>query len=147
MTRETLTRVLIASALAVLALACGDAVGGMMQDAGTMLADAGDVIRDAGNMMQPDAGAQDTPATCNKSETNGEVTGHWAEFPVTPGQTEVTICGAGDPEAQFAYGRRDVCYRTTAAWFDGTSTGYVYCGLETDAAGWFSKPKSITVHN
>lgn len=48
MKRRKLTTV---AALAVLALACSEAVGDMMHDAGTMLADAGD-------MMQPDAGAQ-----------------------------------------------------------------------------------------
>jgi hypothetical protein len=35
--------------LAVLALACSETVGGMMQDAGTMLADAGEMMRDAGD--------------------------------------------------------------------------------------------------
>jgi len=128
--------------LALVALACGETVGGMMQDAGAMLADAGD-------MMQPDAGAQDTPVQCDKSSTSGdpELTYHWAEFPVTPGQTEITICNTGDPASPVAYGSRDTCSRITAPWFDGTSTGFWSCGIESEAAGWISKPKSITVHN
>ena len=51
-------KLITVAALAVLALACSETVGGVMQDAGDMLADAGDMLSDAGDMMQPDAGAQ-----------------------------------------------------------------------------------------
>ena len=136
-------------ALAVLALACSESVGGMMQDAGSMLADAGDVIRDAGDMMQPDAGAQDTPVECNKSETT-EVgyAYYWAEFPIsTPGETEVTVCNHGDPDSVLSYSRRDQCNRWIAGWFDGTNTGVVYCGQRNPDGTRTGEPKSITVHN
>jgi hypothetical protein len=126
--------------LALVGFACAESVGQMLEDAGTMLQDG----------SVPDAGAQDTPVECNKSEDYqcGEATctQHWAEFPITPGQTEVTICNPGDPNSTVEYGRLDTCYRTKAAWFDGTSTGFTYCGIESDAAGWIGKPKSITVH-
>ena len=149
-------KLITVAALAVLALACGDAVGGMMQDAGAMLADAGDVIRDAGDamqdagdVMQPDAGAQDVSASCNKSETHPEAEGYkyyWAEFPINePGITEVTVCNHGDPDS-LHYQKADWCSRRIATWLDGTSTGVVYCGSENPSNP-YTPPKSITVHN
>jgi hypothetical protein len=118
--------------LALVALACGETVGGMMQDAGAMLADAGD-------MMQPDAGAQDTPVQCDKSSTSGdpELTYHWAEFPVTPGQTEITICYGGNPDS-YGPSKRDTCNRLVSPWYEGTNTGAIHCG---------GNVTSITVHN
>ena len=59
----------------------------------------------------------------------------------------MTICGFGNPDSPVSFERRDGCYRIKAGWVDGTSTSYVSCGIETDAAGWIGKPKSITVHN
>lgn len=139
-------KLITVAALAVLALACSESVGGMMQDAGDMLADAGDairdagdVVRDAGDMMQPDAGAQDTPATCDKSDMLGDQTVYWAEFSINaPGQTEVTVCHRGNPDS-YAHWKRDYCHRGIAQWYEGTNTGVVYCGSEP--------AKSITVHN
>jgi hypothetical protein len=149
MKRTKLNRALFVCTLAVLALACGETVGGMMQDAGTMLADAG-------SMMQPDAGAQDVSASCNKSGThrwggNADRTVHWAEFEVTPGTTEVTVChrqweGGAPPNAV-------TCHRSKATWIRGTSTGVVQCSADIDyddpdtddIVG--EGPVSITVHN
>ena len=71
---------------------------------------------------------------------------HWAEFPITPGETEITICNFGNPDHANVHGRLDTCYRVKAVWIDGTSTGFTYCGIESDAAGWIGRPKSITVH-
>jgi len=124
MTRKKLITV---AALAVLALACSETVGGMMQDAGAMLADAGDA-------MQPDAGAQDTPASCNKSEGAQQ----WAEFPISdPGQTEATVCYGANPGGA-GPSKRATCYRLTASWYEGTNTGWQWCDANTT---------SITVHN
>jgi hypothetical protein len=142
-------KLITVAALAVLAFACSETVGGMMQDAGTMLADAGD-------MMQPDAGAQDTPASCNKSETrdigNGASrTWRWAEFDVDPGVTEVSTCRDLQGEDDPPYLGRDDCFRRTASWFNGTSIGFVDCGGEVMASDGtvtvFPPPLSITVHN
>lgn|GEM_PF-5094805 len=139
MTRKKLITV---AALAVLAFACSETVGGVMQDAGGMLADAGEVIRDAGDamqdagdVMQPDAGAQDVSASCNKGEGNSR----WAEFPISnPGQTEVTICSGPHPTLdQPPYNRR-VCSRLAPAWYEGTNTGIVWSCDDTT---------TITVHN
>jgi hypothetical protein len=143
-------KLITVAALAVLALACGETVGGMMQDAGEMLADAGD-------MMQPDAGAQDTPAECNKSVVyiDNEAykrTRYWAEFDVVPGSTEVTECRTTMLFSQEG-SSRDTCSRRIASWFMGTNTGFAYCGESID---WvdpdtpdtpFGPPISITVHN
>ena len=111
----------------------------MLEDAGTVLEDAGQAMRDAGENMQPDAGAQDTSAQCDKSDILGEQTVYWAEFPIsTPGQTEVTVCHRGNPDS-YAHWKRDYCHRGISQWYEGTNTGVVYCGSE--------RAKSITVHN
>jgi hypothetical protein len=121
-------------ALAALAIACSESVGGMMQDAGAMLADAGDV-------MQPDAGAQDTSVSCDKSETyppGTETVQRWAEYPINaPGQTEVTICYRGNPDS-YGPSKRDTCNRLVSPWYEGTNTGAIHCNGDV---------KSITVHN
>jgi hypothetical protein len=118
------------AALAVLALACSETVGGIMQDAGTMLADAGD-------MMQPDAGAQDVSASCNKSANDGAT--RWAEFSISnPGQTEVTICYAARSELGGPY-TKPSCSRLIAPYYEGTNTGLVWSCDDTVT--------SITVHN
>jgi len=143
-------KLITVAALAVLAFACSETVGGVMQDAGDMLADAGD-------MMQPDAGAQDTPASCNKSvvyvdDETYKRTRYWAEFDVDPGSTEVTVCAVNELFSQ-AGSSRDICYRRIASWVRGTNTGIHYCGEGID---WvnpdtsdvpFVPPISITVHN
>jgi hypothetical protein len=119
MTRRKLITV---AALAVLALACSESVGGILEDAGAMLADAGD-------MMQPDAGA-DFSATCN-------VEIGLAEFPVSrPGETMVTICyrAGGRPTGP----QRAHCTRVRAWWYEGTNDGFVYCNPDTT---------SVTVHD
>ena len=116
-------RLITVAALAVLALACSETVGGVMQDAGDMLADAGD-------MMQPDAGAQDTPATC-------DVETGLAEFPISrPGETLVTICyrASGRPTGP----QRAHCTRLRAWWYEGTNDGFAWCNPDTT---------SVTVHN
>ena len=121
-------KLITVAALAVLALACSETVGGIMQDAGDMLADAGD-------MMQPDAGAQDTPASCNKSDGPTQ----WAEFPInSPGQTEVTVCYAANENATGPQKTKASCYRSLASWFEGTNTGWQWCSDDVT---------SITVHN
>jgi hypothetical protein len=58
-------RLITVAALAVLALACSETVGDMMQDAGAMLADAG-------NGMLPDAGAQPSDAEIHDFDCAGE---------------------------------------------------------------------------
>jgi hypothetical protein len=109
------------------------------------LVDAGEMMMDA---SVPDAGAQDMPVECNKQEDhpNGITIIHWAEFPVTPGQTEVTVCRPWlRTTPPF---NRDFCYRKVADWYHGTSTGFVECGGEnTVTPSWAGKPLSITVHN
>lgn len=74
----------------------------------------------------------------------------WAEFPVNPGVTEVTVCrdvavGGRERDDPFLL----VCKRTLAAWLDGTTTGFVDCGLLLllDPLEFIGKPVSITVHN
>jgi hypothetical protein len=150
----TRKKLITVAALAVLAIACSETVGGVMQDAGDMLADAGDAMRDAGDMMQPDAGAQDTPAECEKvaSEPHGDGgrQDHYAAvFDANPGQTEVTLCYHGTPRSN----ERDYCHRFKAAWYEGTSTGFWSCGTryfdadENMTADGTAHIKSITVHN
>ena len=130
------TKLITVAALAVLAFACSESVGGMLQDAGAMLADAGD-------MMQPDAGAQDVSASCSKSATigGGSTTVYWAEFPISdPGRTEITICYDADPSLA-GPSARVTCYRYGAGWYEGTSTGFLDCGTDQN------RFRSITVHN
>jgi len=119
--------------LVVVVFACSEPLGEMLMDGGQAMMDAGDA-------MQPDAGAQDTPATCDKSETSGETTVYWAEFPVTPGETEITYCFPASPGG-FGPQSRAICHRTIAPWFEGTSTGHFSCNLDPNAV------TSITVHN
>ena len=120
-------KLITVAALAALALACSESVGGMLEDAGQMLVDAGDA-------MTPDAGAQDTPAQCDKADGSFR----WSEFPISsPGQTEVTICARGNAGASGAF-KRAVCFRQLANWFEGTTTGWAGCSTDTT---------SITVHN
>jgi len=136
-------KVVLVTVAVVVVVACGETVGGMMQDAGAMLADAGDAIRDAGDMMQPDAGAQDVSASCSKSATigGGSTTVYWAEFPISdPGKTQITICYDADSSLA-GPSARVTCYRYGAGWYEGTSTGFLDCGTDQN------RFRSITVHN
>jgi len=74
-----------------------------------------------------DGGVPDTVVAC---EFEGDER-TWAEFPVNPGVTEVTVCWDG-PEPLGPY-----CQRYVAPYFEGTSIGLVSC---QDAI------RSITVH-
>ena len=144
-------KLITVAALAVLAFACSETVGGVMQDAGTMLADAGDMLADAGDMMQPDAGAQDTPVSCNKQQQDPDretkFVWRWAEFPIAdPGETEVTVCTRYDDSFGPPHRSGTVCNRSKAQWKEGTRTGVLSCGVETDdGSAW--QVESITVHN
>ncbi len=114
------TKLITVAALAVLAIACSESVGGMLEDAGQMMMDAGD-------MMQPDAGAQDREVSC-RDGSNGT-------FAIAnPGKTEATVCYRSD--AQFE-GER-YCHRANVPWFEGTSEGFMFtCANVT----------SVTLHN
>jgi len=119
---------IMVAAIAVLAFACSESVGGMLEDAGQMMMDAGD-------MLQPDAGAQDTPASCDKSDGSTR----WAEFPVNaPGQTEVTVCYRANPDT-VGPRKRAYCQRFAPPYYEGTSTGFLYSCDDNVT--------SITVHN
>jgi hypothetical protein len=109
----------------------------------------GQILTDAGDAMMPDAGA-DFEATCNKSEQNPDTETkliyHWAEFEIDPGKTEVTICYRYAADALPPHRNGVFCWRSKANWKQGTTTGFVNCGTETDD-GWRNKPESITVHD
>ena len=138
-------------ALALVGFACADGVGQMLEDAGQMLEDAGVSMQDG---SVPDAGAQDTPVECGEVGSEpwgdgGRADYYSAEFDANPGQTEVTVCQDGT--TLFSRGR-PTCYRGTAGWHEGTSTGFVSCGVRYfDAEGNVTVDgtahiRSITVH-
>jgi hypothetical protein len=113
-------KLVLVGGLVVVAFACGTG------------ADMVGEILDSG---VPDAGAQDTPASCNK----GEGSSRWAEFSISnPGQTEVTICYAARPELGGPYAKPS-CSRLIAPYYEGTNTGLVWSCDDTVTA--------ITVHN
>ena len=145
-------KVTLVTVLALAGFACADGVGQMLTDAGEVLTDAGTSLQDG---AVPDAGAQDEPVTCDKSETRNvpgyAVTARWAEFEVDPGVTEVTICQAVTTDTPFWPPQaRSNCYRTKAQWLRGTSTGWVACGYRTVSDDGTTNdnpdPISITVH-
>jgi hypothetical protein len=113
-------KLVLTGGLVVVAFACGTGADMMGE------------ILDSG---VPDAGAQDTPATCNK----GEGSSRWAEFPMSnPGQTEITVCYAARPENPPGPARKANCTRVIAPWYEGTSTGFLWSCDDT---------MTITVHN
>ena len=106
-----------------------------------------------GEMMDsgvPDAGAQDTPVQCNKQEQDPDFETkfiyHWAEFPVTPGVTEVTTCYRYAADGAPPHRDGVFCWRGKANWKQGANIGVVSCGFENED-GWRNKPESITVHD
>lgn len=111
-------QLLITATALVTVIACSDAVGEVIHDAGVILADAGDA-------MVPDAGA-DVSVACNAD------TGI-AEFDVPrPGETRVTLCYRASGSNPRAY-----CTNFVAWWYEGTKRGFINCIADT---------KSITVH-
>jgi len=125
-------RVIAVAVLAVVAFACSE--------------QAGQMLIDAGEMMQPDAGAQDTPVECNKSEQNPnsqtKQVWHWAEFEIDPGRTEVTVCTL---RPGWPFGGQTHCSRSKALWIQGTNTAIVFCGFEYEDRI-DNEVTSITVH-
>lgn len=126
--------------LALVAIACAtgaDMVGEMMMDASV-----------------PDAGAQDTPAQCEKVGSEpwgdgGRADYYAAEFDADPGQTEVTVCRDGNLFSR----SRAYCHRSIAQWHEGTSMGFWSCGVRyfdadgNTAADGVAQIRSVTVHN
>ena len=90
----------------VVAYACSDTVGGVLEDAGTMLQDAGEQMQDSGT-----AQAQTFPVECSRAVNGFVLTDvHQREFgEVIIRQTFPDPWGVTDP-------RRNVDYQSDAFW-------------------------------
>ena len=100
-------------------------------------------------------GRADRNVTCNKSlaqlREGFTVTSRWAEFPVEPGKTEVTVCWPGHEKYKWPPRLKTHCTQEKATWHQGTKTGYVTCGFSVagpDGTVHNNEPDpiSITVH-
>jgi hypothetical protein len=107
---------------------------------------AGDMMSEIMDSGVPDAGAQDTPAECNKREMVPGSDGNfwrWAEFEIEPGQTEATVCTLRN---SWPFDGQTHCTRYKPQWIQGTNTAIVLCGFEyPDRID--NEVVSITVHN
>ena len=90
---------------------------------------------------EPDVAAECDFESCLTYEDGTKSCLMWAEFPVNPGRTEVTICHRASP--QYTEGwpghpyAQKTCQRYIAPYYEGTGTGFTTCSELTT---------SITVH-
>jgi len=147
-------KLVLVTGLVVVAIACSDAVGGVLEDAGTMLQDAGDAMVDAGDAMVPDAGAQ-TLAQCDQTKVVTHATGARVEYRYAiatvsnPRTAQVELCYPPGNIVFLPDAAR--CIRTAGWYAPGGSTIHMSCGSKSFGAegalvGEQPDPASITVY-